>query len=86
MDDRTMHDSTAAAPDPSAAPAEPGQVLRAKGLMDGAKTPGEAAALLREEADRIEALGAAGWTFVGPVHDDLGQLVDPEGNAGGEGA
>jgi len=38
MDDRTMHDSTAAAPDPSAAPAEPGQVLRAKGLMDPGST------------------------------------------------
>jgi len=61
-------------------------VLRSKGLMDGARTPDEVAARLRTEADRIEALGAAGWTLVGPVYDDLGQLVDPNGNAGGDGA
>ena len=66
--------------------AEPGEVLRAGGLIDGATTLGEAAARLRREAERLAALDAAGWTLVGPVEEGLGQLVDPDGNAGGDGA
>ena len=54
--------------------------LRAKWTMDGAETLAEAAAMLRAEADRIEQLGKDGWTLEGPIDDDWGFLVPPEGS------
>ena len=54
--------------------------LRAKWAMDGAETLAEAAAMLRAEADRIEQLGKDGWTLEGPIDDDWGFLVPPEGS------
>ena len=48
------------------------EVIRAKWIMDGAKTLTEAAQRLREEADRLEKLQADGWELTTPVEDDYG--------------
>lgn len=50
--------------------------------MDGAADLVQAALLLRGYADYLEDLAFHGWTLAGPIEDDYGFLVDPDGNAG----
>ncbi len=47
-------------------------LLRAKWAMDGAETLDEAAQLLRQFADELDALAHAGFHLMGPVEDDHG--------------
>lgn len=47
-------------------------VIRARSLIDGCKTLGEAAAALRAFADRLEDAESAGWRLPTPVADDHG--------------
>jgi hypothetical protein len=67
---------------PTVEQATPGETIRAKWVLDGAATLGEAAQRAREAADRLQALHDAGWTLAEPVDSDYGFLVDPSGNAG----
>lgn len=58
-------------------------VIRTSGLADGAQTLGEAAALLRLFAERLEAAEAQGWRLPQPIADDHGfpersDVVEPE--------
>ena len=62
--------------------AHPGDTVRAKWSIDGAKTPGDAADMLEAFARWLRGLHYAGWTFDKPVQDDYGHLVDPDGNRG----
>lgn len=50
--------------------------------MDGAADLVQAALRLRGYADYLEDLAFHGWTLAGPIEDDYGFLVDPEGDAG----
>lgn len=54
-------------------------IVRAKWRMDGAATLPEAAAKLREFADELDRMHTAGYALTGPVEDDYGLLVRPEG-------
>jgi hypothetical protein len=47
-------------------------LLRAKWTMDGAETLAEAADLLRQFADELDALAKAGFHLMGPIEDDYG--------------
>ena len=62
--------------------ASPGEVVRAKGSMDGATTLEAAAEMLEGQAAWLRTLHNQGWTLQSPVEDDYGFLVDPTGNAG----
>lgn len=78
-----MSDTTTPTPDgtePSGP--QPGDIIRAKWTIDGATTLAEAADRLEGFAARLRDLHQQGWTFVEPVADDYGFLVDPSGNAG----
>ena len=59
--------------------AQAGDVIRAKWLMDGAATLEQAAEQLEETARWLRALHARGWTLEGPIEDDYGILIDPQG-------
>lgn len=50
--------------------------------MDGAADLVQAALLLRGYADYLEDLAFHGWTLAGPIEDDYGFLVGPDGNTG----
>lgn len=66
----------------SAAGPQAGDTVRAKWAMDGATTLEEAAVRLDDLAGWLRDLHAKGWTFMEPVTDDYGILVDPDGNTG----
>ena len=53
------------------------EIIRAKWTMDGATTLPEAAAKLRERADMLDAMDAAGWRLERPVDDDYGFVLAP---------
>lgn len=50
------------------------EIVRAKWLMDGAKTLSEAAAMLRGAADSLEQMEAEGRQLRYPVDDDYGYI------------
>lgn len=50
-------------------------VVRAKWSMEGAKTLGEAAQMLRQRALDLEGLENDGWQLKGPVEDDYGFIT-----------
>ena len=52
-------------------------LIRAKWVMDGAKTLTEAAEQLRGFAEHLETAAAAGWELNDPVEDDYGFLSVP---------
>jgi len=51
--------------------------IRAKWLMDGARTLGQAAKQLREYADQLERLERDGWQLTQPIDDDYGFIQRP---------
>lgn len=53
--------------------------IRAKGVLDGARTLEEAAQFLRDLADRFIALHGQGWELVQPVEDDYGFIRKGDG-------
>jgi hypothetical protein len=61
---------------------QPGEAIRAKWTMDGATTLEEAAQRLEAFAARLRAAHQQGWTLRGPVEDDYGFVVSPDGDAG----
>lgn len=73
-----MSDQTATEPTGPA----PGDSIRAKWLMDGATTLAEAALGLETFAAHLREIHEKGWTLAGPVQDDYGFLVSPDGDAG----
>ena len=64
---------------PTVENAEPGDALRAKWLLDGCSTLAQCAERLRTAAEQMQALHDRGWTLDGPIDDDYGHLVDPQG-------
>ena len=48
------------------------RTIRAKWVIDEAKTLGEAAARVRQFADNLEAMEAEGWQLVDIIYDDYG--------------
>ncbi len=54
--------------------------IRAKGVMDGAKTLSGAAERLEAHAAWLRSLEAKGYQLAGPVEDDYGyaELAEPE--------
>lgn len=67
-------------PDPETA--QPGDIVRAKWMLDESATLAEAAAKARAAADALQALHDAGWTLVQDIEDDYGTLVSPTGDSG----
>ncbi|WP_460866746.1 hypothetical protein [Nocardioides pakistanensis] len=61
---------------------EPGDIIRGKWTMDGARTLTQAAERLEAEAHRLRHLADLGWSLEGPVEEDYGFLVDPRGHNG----
>ena len=62
--------------------AEDTETIRAKWVMDEATTLAEAAGRLRAFADELDRMHAEGWRLEGPIMDDWGFLVKPEGVSG----
>lgn len=55
------------------------EVIRAKWMMDGAKTLSEAATKLRKAADSLEKLEKEGWQLTQPVDEDYGFIENVKG-------
>lgn len=55
-------------------PAE-GDSMRGKWLIDGARTPAEAAERLTTYAENLRRLSREGWTLAAPIDDDYGHLT-----------
>ena len=54
------------------------EIIRAKWVMDGAKTLQEAAEMLRYESGRLLELAEQGWELIQPVEDDYGFIEKKE--------
>ena len=55
----------------------PGEIVRAKGILDGAATLADAASKARQFAFRLEVLAGQGWQLREPVADDYGLVWKP---------
>jgi len=53
------------------------EVIRAKGILDGATTLAEAAGKAREFAAELQRLHDAGYVLSEPVEDDYGFIEKP---------
>jgi DNA-binding IclR family transcriptional regulator len=58
------------------------ETLRGQHVYDGAKSVSEAVAMLRNEAERLDAMERDGWRLVDTVEDDAGYLLHLEAGAG----
>jgi hypothetical protein len=54
--------------------------FRGAWAIDGARTLPEAALMLREYADGLEDLAAAGFVLLDPIERDYGYAVRPDGD------
>jgi hypothetical protein len=54
------------------------EIIRAKWIMDGAKTLPEAAAMVREFANYLDSLTAEGYELRAEVNDDYGFIYKPD--------
>jgi len=53
-------------------------IIRAKWIMDGARTLDEAITKVEEFADYLRELKQQGWQLIAPIEDDYGFLRRPD--------